>query len=392
MKKKVKEFKFIDLFAGIGGFHQAMKQLGGKCVLACEIDKDAAEIYEQNYHLKPFSDIFNLKAEDIPHHDVLCAGFPCQAFSKAGKQQGFKDLTRGTLFFEIIRILEYHHPEYLILENVRNLIGHDNGNTWKIITGALKEQGYRLTAEPLILSPHQFGVPQLRERVIILGKYEPENSEIPLNISFDNLWKKEDNSVGMILSENCEKKYQISEHDKYVLTAWNEFYKKVLKNYDNFGFPIWSDYWKKKKIPKKTPKWKRKIIEKNWELYESNKEIIDNWLEKYGKLRKFTETERKLEWQAGKELKNIWEGIIQKRPSGIRVKKPDCFPALVAMVQTPIIGKYKRYLTPEEAGRLQSFPSDFKYSENDIIAYKQFGNSVNVEVIKRCAEKLFRDN
>ena len=107
----MENFKFIDLFAGIGGFHQAMVQLGGECVLASEIDKYAIETYEENYHINSQINICDLKVEDVPEHDVLCAGFPCQAFSKAGKQEGFDDETRGTLFFEIERILKHHHPK-----------------------------------------------------------------------------------------------------------------------------------------------------------------------------------------------------------------------------------------------------------------------------------------
>ena len=116
-----KGFKFIDLFAGIGGFHQAMVQLGGKCVFASEIDKYCQETYYKNYKILPFGDIRKIKVKDIPKHDVLCAGFPCQAFSKAGYQKGMSD-TRGTLFFEIERILKYHKSKYIILENVHSFL------------------------------------------------------------------------------------------------------------------------------------------------------------------------------------------------------------------------------------------------------------------------------
>ena len=180
----MKKFKFIDLFSGIGGFHQAMEQLGGTCVFASDIDKYAIETYKDNYGIDSDHNIRDVKEEDIPKHDVLCAGFPCQAFSKAGKQKGFKDETKGTLFFEIERILAYHKTKYIILENVRNLVSHDHGNTWKTIYSHLKKLGYRLTPQPLIISPHQLGVPQLRERVVILGIYDPENSKKDLDINF----------------------------------------------------------------------------------------------------------------------------------------------------------------------------------------------------------------
>ena len=139
------------------------------------------------------------------------------------------------------------------------------------------------------------------------------------------------------------------------------------------------------------PKWKEDFINKNINLYNNNKEFIDRWMEKYNYLKEFAPTHRKLEWQAGNSIKSLWDGIIQFRPSGIRVKKPTCFPALVAMVQIPIIGKYKRRLTVREAARLQSFPDTFIPNKNDQQAYKQFGNAVNVDVIKTMAEKLFNE-
>ena len=123
-----KPFTFIDLFSGIGGFHQAMSSLGGRCVFASEIDKYCIETYQENYGMDSGIDIRNVDEKDIPPHDVLCAGFPCQAFSKAGKQEGLEDETRGTLFFEIVRILKHHHTPYIVLENVRNLVSHDHGN------------------------------------------------------------------------------------------------------------------------------------------------------------------------------------------------------------------------------------------------------------------------
>lgn len=396
---KIKDgFRFIDLFSGIGGFHQAMTQLGGKCVFASEIDEYCNKLYKENYDID--SDINIRDADekiDVPEHDVLCAGFPCQAFSKAGKQEGLEDETRGTLFFEIARILKHHHPEYIILENVRNLVSHDKGNTWKIIRKTLVECGYRLTENPVIMSPHQLGIPQLRERVIILGKYDPDHVNEFLEVSFADLKDKNDNSIYDVLTENkVEDKYYISEYEERVLNAWDEFYKGINKKV--IGFPIWSKYFKYSEAPEEYPAWKRDFVNKNIILYQENKEFIDAWLEKYDNLKGFAPTHTKMEWQAGTTIKSLWEGVIQFRPSGVRVKTPTCFPALVAMVQIPIIGRYKRRLTVEEAGLLQSFPNptrvkneegDFLCDSNDQQAYKQFGNSVNIDVIRECAEKLF---
>ena len=383
----MEKFKFIDLFAGIGGFHQAMEQLGGECVLASEIDKYAIETYEENYNINSEIDIRDLKEDDIPEHDVLCAGFPCQAFSKAGKQEGFDDETRGTLFFEIERILKHHHPKYIILENVRNLASHDKGRTWKTIEEHLHKTGYRLTPKPLIVSPHYFGTPQLRERVVILGIYDPEHADEPLEIDSGKFMKKNENSIYSILEEGeVDEKYNISETEEKVLTMWDEFYQGI--DLKVIGFPVWFE-WFKKEAPGEFKPWKKEFVRKNNELYQRNKEFIDSWIEKWDNLEWCTPTQRKFEWQAGENIKSIWEGLIQFRPSGVRVKVPTCFPALVAIVQVPIIGKYKRRLTVREAARLQDFPEGFVPNEIDQQAYKQFGNAVNVEVVKRCAEELF---
>ena len=383
----MKEFKFIDLFSGIGGFHQAMEQLGGTCVFASEIDPHCIKTYYNNYGVDADHNVREIEAWDIPAHDVLCAGFPCQAFSKAGFQKGMSD-TRGTLFFEIERILRYHKTKYIVLENVRNLVSHDNGNTWKTIHGHLKMIGYRLTPVPIIISPHQLGIPQLRERVVILGVYDPDNADKDLIITFDNLKAKEDNSIYNVLEDGkVEDKYYISEKEEFVLNAWDEFYKGITETV--IGFPIWAEYFRDKDEEEDFPGWKREFVRKNKKLYENNKEFIDRWLDKYDNLAAFTPTQRKMEWQAGDKITSLWDGVIQLRPSGIRVKTDYTFPALVAIVQVPIIGKYRRRLTVREAARLQSFPNTFIPDADDHQAYKQFGNAVNVTVIKEAAKKLF---
>lgn len=364
-----------------------MENLGGECVFASEIDPHCIETYYKNYKIDANYDVREVAVEEIPAHDVLCAGFPCQAFSKAGFQKGMSD-TRGTLFFEIERILQYHKTKYIILENVRNLVSHDQGNTWKTIHSHLKALGYRLTKAPIIVSPHQFGVPQLRERVVILGIYDPENSDENLEITFENLKEKDQNSIYSILDEGkVEDKYYISEKEEYVLNAWDEFYRGIKETV--IGFPIWAEYFKDKDIEEGFPAWKKDFVRKNKSLYQSNKEFIDSWLKKYDNLVDYTPTQRKMEWQAGDKIRSLWDGVIQFRPSGIRVKTPTAFPALVAMVQIPIIGKYKRRLTVRETARLQSFPDIFIPDTDDHQAYKQFGNAVNVMVIEQAARKLF---
>lgn len=164
--KSLRNYTFIDLFAGIGGFHLALNSMGAHCIFASEWDKYATETYEQNFYLKPYGDITQINEKDIPNHDILCGGFPCQAFSISGKQKGFED-TRGTLFFDIARILNYHQPKVLFLENVKNLTKHHNGKTFKIIVNTLQGLGYNVFTK--VLNSSHFGLPQNRERVYIVG-------------------------------------------------------------------------------------------------------------------------------------------------------------------------------------------------------------------------------
>lgn len=383
-------FKFIDLFSGIGGFHQAMAHFGGQCVLASDIDKSAIAVYKKNYGIDSDVNVRDVGVKfPTPDHDVLCAGFPCQAFSKAGKQMGFMDQTRGTLFFEVARILKEKHPKYIMLENVRNLVSHDNGNTYHVICETLKSLGYRLTKDPLILSPYQFGIPQVRERIYIPGVYDPEQVDKPIEIKFDKLLDKKDNSIDTVLDPNENgKEYKLTKHTLDALKAWDEFYHGV--DIKVIGFPVWSSFFKTNYIDPSFPDWKKDFVRKNQELYKRNQKFIDKWLAKWNNLEGFTDTEKKFEWQCGTSVKSIWEAVIQIRPSGIRVKKPDVFQALVALVQTPIIGKYKRRLSIREAARLQSFPDDFIPDASRQQAYKQFGNSVNVKVLEEIFKQLIK--
>lgn len=385
---KKPSFTFIDLFSGIGGFHQAMHQLNGKCLLSSEIDSYAIDTYLDNYGINSANDITKIKDDEFPKHDVLCAGFPCQAFSKAGKQLGFADQTKGTLFFQIVRILKNQNvrPNYIILENVRNLLSHDNGNTWKVIQDTLDEVGYNF--KEIVMSPHQLGVPQLRERVYILGiRKELYDGKLEFNVPHVNKASLDIYKAG-IIDENPDPKYKIDKHEEKVLNCWDEFYNGIKETV--IGFPIWFSEFRATYDTKDLPAWKAEFCQKNRKLYLNNKEFIDSWIEKWDNLNDFTPTERKFEWQAGESIKSLWEGFIQFRPSGIRVKRPDSFPALVAIVQIPIIGKYKRRLTPREAARLQSFPDEFMPNTNDHQAYKQFGNAVNVNCVKFLAEQLFQ--
>ena len=164
--------RFVDLFAGLGGFHLALKKLGHTCVFACESDETLRQVYEQNFGMKPAGNIRAIDATAVPAHDILCAGFPCQPFSKAGSQDGFEDPELGDLYNDILRIIHRHHPRYLILENVPNLQNHDEGKSWEKIRQLLVHEGYHVSP-PKKLSPHHFGTPQIRERIYIVGSKVP---------------------------------------------------------------------------------------------------------------------------------------------------------------------------------------------------------------------------
>ena len=389
----MKNFKFIDLFCGIGGFHQAMSDLGGTCVFASDIDADCRKTYELNYGMKPEGDITKIDAKDIPAHDVLCAGFPCQAFSKAGKRLGFEDETKGTLFFDVCRILDFHKPKYALLENVRNLASHDHGNTWKVIRDSLDKIGYNLLPEPVIFSPHILGIPQHRERVYIMCVRKDVGQINPFLYDTE---KVQPCSIETILQSDDEipnlQEYRISSDMENLIDLWNEFLQSI-KVEKLPGFPIWTDRLcdlNPDEDLTQYPSWKQNFIRKNNELYIKNRRFIDGWLKRANRNPLFFGAKAKLEWQAGNtDMPDIWNQIFQLRPSGIRVKVNTYFPALVAIVQTSIIGSRRRYLTPRECARLQSFPDTFMYDVKPAQAYKQFGNAVNVECVKIFAKHMF---
>lgn len=160
-------FSFIDLFAGIGGIRLGFESVGGHCVFSSEFDENACKTYEANFGEHPSGDITKIAAKDIPDFDILLGGFPCQAFSIIGKKEGFENETCGTLFFEIERILKEKQPKAFMLENVRNLTAHDKGNTFKVIRSHLEALGYTVYAK--VLNALDYGVPQKRERIIIVG-------------------------------------------------------------------------------------------------------------------------------------------------------------------------------------------------------------------------------
>jgi DNA (cytosine-5)-methyltransferase 1 len=406
-------FTFIDLFAGIGGFHGALSALGGQAVYASEIDKDAVFIYEHNWGLKPDGDI-TLAANDgtmlVPAHDVLTGGFPCQPFSKSGKQKGM-DEPRGTLFWNIAKIIEKRKPKIVLLENVRNLAGPRHTHEWEVIIGTLRELGYRVSSVPLVVSPHRIrpefgGRPQVRERIFIAATYAGRNTkaakEEPEQLNLEHV-----TSGWNIQNWNLEKdlplepkgtkgleRFALTKSEVRWIKAWNDFVvtmRKAMEGEPLPGFPIWVDEWvttKKLSIPKNTPAWKANFLNKNAEFYTKNKTTLDAWLNRWDNLSDFPPSRRKFEWQA-QNAESLNDCIMQLRPSGIRAKQPTYVPALVAITQTTILGRQKRRISIREGARLQSLPESFDFADQtDAASYKQLGNGVNMSAVYHVMKAL----
>lgn len=434
-----KKYTFIDLFAGLGGFHLALESLGCKCVFASELKEDLQKLYENNHGIKPFGDITKVDIEkDIPSHDILCAGFPCQPFSQAGKRQGFNDdKMRGTMFGYICKIIKYHRPKYLFLENVSNLKGHDGGNTWKVIKSSLEELDYNI--HEAILSPHEYGIPQHRKRIYIVGRRKENKDEV-----FDFEFPKEkilpDYTVHNIIELDAKEYIPLRQKTKEQLQLWNEFITSATANGCKLpGFPIWAmefgaNYEFKEIAPafqtanelrgkrghlgriidgntkeeclaqlpnyaqtakdRVFPHWKIRYIEQNREFYNKNKKWLDKWLKK---MQNQANSFLKLEWNCGDAEPTLYDKIIQFRASGIRVKRATFSPALNLIgTQIPILPwvplpdseEKGRYMTVKEAASLQGMESLDFTGLSKVRIYEALGNAVNVRLVRLIAEKL----
>lgn len=340
--KKSSDFKFIDLFAGIGGIRLPFQQHGGECVFTSEIDKHAQKTYFANYGEYPQGDITQIRASDIPDHDILLAGFPCQAFSQAGLKQGFND-TRGTMFFEIQRILAEKRPKMFLLENVKTLRTHDKGKTFQtiqdILTGKhqeiipddlpMSEEARKALGQKLnywidfkVLRAGDFGIPQNRERIFIVGFNKDYFSNLTDN-DFEEIFSfptptNEPTRVGDILEDIPveDTNYTISDN------LWNGHQKRRLahgQKGNGFGYC----------------------------LFNADSPYTNTISARY--------------YKDGSE----------------------------ALIDQSHLGKNPRMLTPRECARLQGFPEDFIVdSVSKAQAYKQFGNSVCVKVIDEIAKKM----
>jgi DNA (cytosine-5)-methyltransferase 1 len=405
-------FTYADLFAGIGGFHAMLDHAGGRCVYVSEIDRDARNTYLRNWvdHLpeeeRPIIntditiDTPEHAAVGVPAHDVLAAGFPCQPFSKSGFQRGM-DEARGTLFWNIARILQERTPSVVLLENVRNLAGPRHRHEWDVIIKTLREIGYRVSSTPSVFSPHFLppslgGTPQVRDRVFILGTYVgPRRAmaevEVPPTVVRGPVegWNIHDWDVEWILDDDVSipnlEKYRLTADETEWVNVWDDLVRRVwsARGVRLPGFPLWADAW----IPERgldpseldaLPGWKADFLVKNARFYDDHRDVIKAWKKANPSFGTFPESRRKLEWQA-QDTASLWDTVMHFRPSGIRAKAPTYLPALVAITQTSILGSRRRRLTPHEAARLQGFGRDFSFGgQRDPASYKQAGNGVAV--------------
>jgi DNA (cytosine-5)-methyltransferase 1 len=419
-----RQFRFVDLFAGLGGFRIAAERAGGKCVFSSEIDEKLRQLYKENFGDEPKGDIRNVEIWDIPRHDLLCAGFPCQPFSKAGTQRGRRDRQRGTLFDEIIRIIEACRPKLVLLENVAHFVRHNDGNTYLRAKKSLEQHGYEVDYRQL--SPHQFGIPQVRERIyLVASRGSLARFEWPKPTSNGN-----DLSIAEVLDGHPGDAQKISSQVESCLSVWQEFLQLFPSSAKLPSFPIWSmefgatypydrcSLWAYSirqlqryrgshgcKLSGRTrqeiednlpshargsgdvfPRWKRLFIQQNRAFYQQHKQAIDPWLPK---ILRFPPSLQKLEWNCQGEERNIWKYVLQFRASGVRVKRATTAPSLVAMTttQVPIIAWEKRYMTNRECARLQSMDT-LKYLPEGGAAVTAFGNAVNVKVVEMILRSL----
>jgi len=416
--------RFVDLFSGLGGFHVALSRLGHKCVFAAEIDRGLQELYHLNFGMRPASDI-RFCWKDVPEHEILCAGFPCQPFSKAGTQSGFSCPDSGDLFDYILKIVGRHNPRFVLLENVPNILRHAEEATWKRIRASLRGLGYSLDSREI--SPHQVGIPQIRTRAIIVA----------CNLGLDRFrWPElngglDDLHISTVLDEPRTGHDRLPDTYIRYLEVWQEFLDLFGGEAKMPSFPIWAmefgaDYPYQSRTPtsyhqrylarfrgafgdslagkskgqqvallppyargvtRSFPSWKIRFISQNRRFFAEHEDKLWDWL---WKVRKFPASFQKFEWNWQEGSRSVWDKVIQFRASGIRVKNPATSPSLVALTtsQVPVIAWQKRYMTVHECARLQSLGGLKHMPASKTQAFKALGNAVNADVIELVAERL----
>ena len=439
---KSNSLKFIDLYAGLGGFHQALSKLGHECVWASEYNLNLRKLYSKNFPETPIEgDIFKVELDSIPEHDIICGGFPCQPFSRAGKMLGFEDLKKGNHFFKILEIIDSrkNKPTYIFLENVETILKHNDGKTFKVIENELLSRGYELDKK--ILSPHEFNIPHHRRRLFIVGALKLKKGLS--HFKFPEKDKKYTSTIEDVIDKKNKpldgENLYLDNYKKQVLETWKKFIESFPKDKKLPGFPIWSHEWganypyenqtpfscklnelngKKgaygevinaktkseaieKFIPRYSknkmtqfPKWKITFLKKNRKFYLENKNYIDKFLKNNPELKSFEFSDQKFEWNCSEASMSFDDKIIQFRPSGVRIKLNNWSPALTTIrTQNIFIPKINRKLSLNEISKLQSMKLkylpdiyDTKFVANG--GYKAFGNAVNVNLVRLIGKNL----
>lgn len=412
-----KKLKFVDLFAGLGGFHTALSNIGMECVFACEIDESLRKLYYENYSILPEGDIRYVKEENIPRHDILCAGFPCQPFSLAGSKKGAKCPKSGKLIEDVFRIIKYHKPEYIFLENVPNILTIENGAFWKLIENTLISYGYKVDYR--IYSPTDFGIPQKRKRVFIIAKKDSHSC-----INWPTISATQIQLLDFIAEKHGEIERQLEPAKQKAITLWGELIGNLSKityhviitaefgaTYPVTGFRkmklsdartykgawgcslencrTWKDISERLPhyINSKTLEpaaWLRDSIIESRRTHQKNTSYFNRVKKEF---MQFPQSWQKLQWQGARDNLKIWDHLIQFRASGIRVIKPLTAPSLVAMTTTqiPIIGKEKRYMNEREAASLQGLHNLKALPSSSHAAFKAIGNAVNSNIVREVA-------
>lgn len=414
--------RFIDLFAGTGGirigFEQACKALGlvSRCVLSSEIDEKARETYEANFGDDPLGDI--RKIDNLDPFDVLLAGFPCQPFSYAGKQKGFGD-TRGTLFFEVERILKAHKPKYFMLENVRGLTTHDGGRTFATIIKSLEDLGYGV--KHVLLNSSNFGVPQNRVRVYVLGvfgrkpvmtinsdKGSSDSHKFKRFLAQDSLFGRDDfKVVGDILEVKVADKYLCTEEFVEQLrgVVGDDLSKLAgvrLIDYRN-GQSVHSwELGTKGKCTKNEKEVMNQLVKnrrrKVFGTHQDGKRLSLEQMKTFIKMPGLKSAIRSLEKKGYLKKNNGGYNPVAGNMSFEVFKFLDPSTISITLVSSDahklgvVVNNVPRRITPREAARIQGFPEEFKIHPNDMCAYKQFGNAVSVPVIRAVVEDFLTNN